>query len=472
MTTFPIRCLIVLVIFLALLSSTPSFAQLNLERRSPQKSSGETIPKSPRSKNSPKRNLEKKDEKKKVPGTRGTDGYWNFWAQPFLKAASGVQLVGFRQPLHILAAYNGTTKDFLIWGLPPEPKQPIVVQKIKEPLPTRGTKNYWKFWSESERRVPARHVQPLFLTDPMLIVTANGGSSYAPKLTREWLLTGVQARDDQAFPRKTDNREFNLAEKNEIKALVEAITNAAFTPEVQFSRSAEDNDYLNWGTIFENPSRYRGKVISMKGTLRRLRKLPAPHQLVHRGIPFVYEGWVFTNTYGANPVCVVLPRLPERVEVGEVIEHEVAFNGYFLKRYKYFSGKGWKRTLHFVAPTFEVRPKPQDAGLSDLITKVFMFLAVFGVITAVGLGIVRIWYLVHDAKVRKRISRAKDKLAVSQFEDEIIDPRAQSFAVTSNEPNVSASPENSTSGKSVLVERIPRGEHGPRFQFPDEEGKR
>ncbi len=406
----------------------------------------------------------------KTPGSRGTEEYWDFWAEPFLRAVSGVQLVGFRQPLHILAAYNGTYKDFLIWGVPeqPEPKIPFK-ELIKETIPERGTREYWKFWSKKERRVAARHAQLLGLRDPLFIVAAKAGSSYAPNLTREWLLTGVQVRDDMPFPHRGNRDKFNKAEKNEIKALVEALTNAAFTPEENFARSAKGNEHLNWGVIFAAPSSYRGKVIPMKGSLRRLRKLPAPYQLVHRGIPFVYEGWVFTATYGSNPLCVLFIRLPEGVAIGEKIEHEVTFNGYFFKRYKYYSSKGWKRTLHFVAPTFETKPKPEDTGLSDLITKVFAFLAFFGVITAVGLGIVRVWYLMHDAKVRNRISKAKEKLVDSPFDDQPSESPPMATRVTAEEPKAAESEGNGVSGHSTSVTGNATAESPPRFQFPDEQ---
>src|SRR5437667_22632 len=85
---------------------------------------------------------------------------------------------------------------------------------------------------------------------------------------------------------------------------------AAAAAEV-FARSAAENAHVNWADMFREPWKFRGQVIPVSGKLKRLRRLDAPLPLQKEWIKVVYEGWVFTPTYGSNPVCVIFPDLPQ-----------------------------------------------------------------------------------------------------------------------------------------------------------------
>jgi hypothetical protein len=153
--------------------------------------------------------------------------------------------------------------------------------------------------------------------------------------------------------------EWKPVERDTYDLFCEAIRLAALTPNAAtaFAKSAADNRGITWGDMFREAWKHRGKVIPVEGRLKMLRRRDAPPDLERDGIKTIYEGWVFTETPGANPVCVDFVTLPQGMELGEKVDYRVRFNGYFLMRYHYLtSGRGWRDTLLFVAPTVSVRP--------------------------------------------------------------------------------------------------------------------
>src|SRR5262249_9137909 len=82
-----------------------------------------------------------------------------------------------------------------------------------------------------------------------------------------------------------------------------------------FAERARQNKDATFAKVFSDPDKYRGQVLHVKGTLARLRRLESPEYLKVRGIPYLYEGWVFVAQ--GTPWCVVFPDLPRGVKVGE-----------------------------------------------------------------------------------------------------------------------------------------------------------
>jgi hypothetical protein len=191
----------------------------------------------------------------------------------------------------------------------------------------------------------------------------------------------------------------------------QAIRHAALTPAEAFAKSAQDNSHVVWGDLFREPWKYRGQVIPVKGRLKMLRRRdpPLPDQDV---VKFLYEGWVFTDTPGSNPDCVILTELPGGMKEGESITYKVEFDGYFLMRYRYLtSGKGWRDTLLFVAPTLRLvgpaaRKGGDDGGdifhqLSGTILTGMMIVIGATMLLVVGLGW---WFRRGDRRFERHLS--------------------------------------------------------------------
>jgi hypothetical protein len=144
----------------------------------------------------------------------------------------------------------------------------------------------------------------------------------------------------------------------------QALRQAALTPPAAFARSAIENKHVTWGDLFREPGKYRGRVIPVKGRLKMLRRRDTPLPLQRDRIDAFYEGWVFTDTRGANPIVVNFVKLPADIEPGERVDYPVQFNGYFLMRYKYLTSEGkqtFRNTLLFIAPTLEIRESAAQA---------------------------------------------------------------------------------------------------------------
>ncbi len=262
----------------------------------------------------------------------------------------------------------------------------------------------------------------------------------APELTTK-LLQSV--RDDFQFPKTgaKDPDKVTQQEKNEIEAYSEALVTVAKVPATAFAAGAKENHFVTYSHLFQEPWKYRGKVVSIKGRLKRLRKEEAPVEARRQGVDFFYEGWIFPETKYSTPLCVAFAKLPDGVKIGENIDHEVRFEGYFFKRYLYLASDGKPmKTLFFFAPTFTVTDPPagNDAGLS-MTTMIVTGIPVVAAVTVILMGTLNWWFRRSDAAVKARLAAARASFDVSgDLRDEPppegIDPAANGHAFENDTP--------------------------------------
>jgi hypothetical protein len=202
-------------------------------------------------------------------------------------------------------------------------------------------------------------------------------------------------------------------------ANAQAIVFAAQVPADVFARAAAENSKLDFGHLYREPERHRGKVIHMGGLLGRIRELDAPLPAARQGVKVVYEAWIYRDQPGP-PVVVIFPDLPEGLRVGDYDKkaaQRVAFDGYFFKIYRYRSGYtdkrgNWKEqnTLLFIAPTLKTpRPAPTPGRERAVAFPVAVLYGVLGVLCATVLLIVGImvWYRRNDEQVRARLRQVQ-----------------------------------------------------------------
>src|SRR5262249_30768235 len=140
-------------------------------------------------------------------------------------------------------------------------------------------------------------------------------------------------------------------EKQEYDAYCEALLVASITSEKAFANSARENEQATFGHLFAEPWAYRGKVVTIKGRLKRLREWVPPRPVFRQGVEKYYEGWVYADTPGSNPVCVMVAEVPPGIKPGEWVDYPVTFHGYFFKKYIYFTAKERRVTLLCVGRT-------------------------------------------------------------------------------------------------------------------------
>jgi hypothetical protein len=203
----------------------------------------------------------------------------------------------------------------------------------------------------------------------------------------------------------------------EIEAYARFIVMAHFTSAKAFTKAARHD--VTFAHLFNDPERYRGDPVHITGRLVRLHRFDPPDEARAEGVSDLYEGWIFTDAYGENPVCVVFTDLPSGLKItGERNLHidDVGFDGYFYKRYRYKAYDTKKKDLFRDAPllightlTGKFGPEAGEEGVSDNWGHSLIW--VFG--SVVGGALVAIlvltgWYRYHDRRVRHRLRAARD----------------------------------------------------------------
>jgi hypothetical protein len=278
-----------------------------------------------------------------------------------------------------------------------------------------------RFWDDTARARPAAVAEIVGLGEPLAVLAMGGYGKEtalwglepppdtAPPLDAHWLSL---VQDKKPLPdfRERPPQEWKASEKAVYAVYCQALRQAALTPPEAFARSARPNAHVDWGSMFREPRKFRGEVIPIKGRLVRLRRLDAPLPVKRDLIKVIWEGWVFTETYGSNPVCVILTELPAGLKEGEKIDHPVEFNGYFLMRYRYLSGRGWRDTLLFIAPTLTLLGPARADGPDVMFSlsgwmlggMLVLFTVTVAVVAAMGW-----WFHRGDRRFERRLGQVR-----------------------------------------------------------------
>jgi hypothetical protein len=163
--------------------------------------------------------------------------------------------------------------------------------------------------------------------------------------------------------------------------------------------------------LLEEPEKYRGEIVHIEGSMRRLRRFDATTLAVKEGVPVLFEGWIFPEGAFANPYCVILSELPEGMKVGEKVDYKVAFDGYFFKVYRYKAGDGNRIAPLLIGRGIQLLETP--AGPAEESSELFgggftlSFLGIIGgtILLALGLGW---WYRRGDRSIRARLNHVRN----------------------------------------------------------------
>ena len=85
--------------------------------------------------------------------------------------------------------------------------------------------------------------------------------------------------------------------------------------------------------LWEDPDKYRGKLIELRLHIRRVLSWQAPENSA--GVHTVYEAWGWTDESKSFPYVVVMTDVPKDLPLGDNLREEGLFVGYFLKTIGY-----------------------------------------------------------------------------------------------------------------------------------------
>ena len=114
--------------------------------------------------------------------------------------------------------------------------------------------------------------------------------------------------------------------------------------------------------IFKNSSRYKGRLVTLTGRVRKLMHYPAEKN--DYGIKTLYEAWLFTDASQQNPTVVVCTEVPPALQDGlpkgiDVIDH-VTVTGYLFKMYAYNAQDTTRVAPLILAQQLEWSPQAVD----------------------------------------------------------------------------------------------------------------
>jgi hypothetical protein len=193
-----------------------------------------------------------------------------------------------------------------------------------------------------------------------------------------------------------------------------------------FKKSAEENKDVTIAHLMNTPSKFRGKVIPIKGTMVRLRREDASLLAQQNGgLKNVFVAWVVGPTRGSNPFVVQFPILPEGLEPAETMRQEVRFFGYFLATYKYeaatIDGKPTTVvTPVLVGPTLivdKLAPAPVEAE-TPLPLIVLGAAVGFMMFLSVVFFVMYFWLERNDRSVQSKLAQIKAKHTPFLFANE------------------------------------------------------
>jgi hypothetical protein len=192
------------------------------------------------------------------------------------------------------------------------------------------------------------------------------------------------------------------ADPLEADAYTEILVMAHYTSPAAFRKAARHD--LAYVHLFQEPGKYRGEIVHVEGRLKRVLRFDPPEAARLAGVANLYEGWIFDEIRGANPLCVVFTQLPPGVELNQSIEQHVAFDGYFFKKLRYRAASPTNPRQRYDAPlligntlTLQAAPVETAAAPGDWGSSLMaVFVAIVG--GAVVLVVVLGWWFRRDAR--------------------------------------------------------------------------
>jgi len=146
---------------------------------------------------------------------------------------------------------------------------------------------------------------------------------------------------------------------------------------------------VSYVQITEQSDQYRGALMTLRGTLRRARRLKAPKN--EYGITGYYKTVLQSESNPSDPVMVYVLALPEGFPTGMTISENVSVTGFFFKRWVYLARDKIRTAPVLLAKTveWEKRPTMVREAPRDPVSLLLMF----GAAAALSAVVVVIIYL-------------------------------------------------------------------------------
>lgn len=134
--------------------------------------------------------------------------------------------------------------------------------------------------------------------------------------------------------------------------------------------------------LFEQPTAYRGRFVSMSGTVRLVERKPAPKN--DAGMNGYYQVWLQPRDQPSSLVVAYCLQLPDGFPRAGRMQEPATISGYFFKRWAYRAQDTIRTAPLLLANTIEWRPRTatmsKDEGYDVLIPAIACVLVAGGIV--------------------------------------------------------------------------------------------
>jgi len=162
--------------------------------------------------------------------------------------------------------------------------------------------------------------------------------------------------------------------------------------------------------LFRQSNEYRGKLVDLRGTLRRARLLPAPDNDL--GIGEYYQLWLQPADNPRFPIVVYCLELPPGFPTGTAIEEDVQITGFFFKRWAYLATDTVRTAPVVLAGGVRWLPRPEPVATWEPSVRNMLW-----VILGAALFAAVVTWLVHDRTRRMGSHRPREAAGVAALAD-------------------------------------------------------
>jgi hypothetical protein len=239
-----------------------------------------------------------------------------------------------------------------------------------------------------------------------LILAANGDSAKKqpdekplPAVDRE-LLKSVQ--DNTRFRNEENAAWFNLL--------------GILQQSSQKQLRRESADAASWLQLQSQPAEYRGKLVAVRGVVRRANRVDAVKN--DKGIDGYYQLWMEPNDDAGRPIVIYCLKLPKNFPTGMELSEPVEAAGFYFKRWLYMGQEDLETAPVVLAKTIEwekraeVRPETSPPLGFDA---VLFVIAAGGLL---GLSAFAYIYYVTRGRPRKTVKKQEDLIAKREEPEE------------------------------------------------------
>jgi len=190
---------------------------------------------------------------------------------------------------------------------------------------------------------------------------------------------------------------------------------------------------VSFSELFGQPVSFRGRLVRVHGTLKRLERIKAPKN--DYDIAQYYQGWLEPGDGVSAPIVLHFLQVPEGMPLGLKIDEPVDVVGYFFKRYAY-NARDKPRVAPLVMalqPFWTPQPELQPGGTS------LGTIALATMAAIVGGTALAIW-------LANRRPPARQTEAATDLNDALAD--VEPFSVRDALGRLAATPQNQSSART------------------------